>query len=166
MVETRTDAEARGKVWEMIKDIEVAMMVSLDADGHFRSRPMRAQQDSFDGDLWFFTAADSPKTEELRRDGRVLLAYSDPSSQDYVSLSGTAEIVQDAARQKALWSEGMRTWFPKGAEDPAIALIRVRVEGAEYWDSPNSTMVHAYGYVKAVLTGKAPQPGENEKVSF
>ena len=37
---------------------------------------------------------------------------------------------------------------------------------AEYWDAPNSVMVHAYGYVKAVLTGTPPSSGENEKLSF
>ena len=60
----------------------------------------------------------------------------------------------------------MRTWFPKGIDDPEAALLKVAVDGAEYWDAPNSTMVHAYGYLKARLTGESPHPGENEKVSF
>ena len=54
----------------------------------------------------------------------------------------------------------------QGKEDPEVALLKVTVEAAEYWDAPNSTMVHAYGYVKAVLTGESPKPGENRKVSF
>ena len=60
----------------------------------------------------------------------------------------------------------MRTWFPKGQDDPDIALLEVRVEMAEYWDAPSSAMVHAYGYVKAVTTGKPPHPGGNEKVKL
>ena len=47
-----------------------------------------------------------------------------------------------------------------------IALIAVDVEGAEYWDSPSSTVLHAYGYVKAIATGTPPSGGENAKVSF
>jgi hypothetical protein len=27
----------------------------------------------------------------------------------------------------------------------------------EYWDSPNSTMLHLYGYVKAAVTGESPK---------
>ncbi|MGI4794501.1 MAG: pyridoxamine 5'-phosphate oxidase family protein [Janthinobacterium lividum] len=47
-----------------------------------------------------------------------------------------------------------------------MALLKVAIDAAEYWDAPNSTMIHAYGYLKARLTGEAPEPGGNEKVSF
>ena len=30
----------------------------------------------------------------------------------------------------------MKAWFPKGEDDPEIALIRVTAEKAEYWDAP------------------------------
>lgn len=163
MVETRSDAEAKRKVWEMVKDVEIAMMVTEGDDGHLRGRPMRSVNKEFDGVLWFFASAGSAVVHET---GKVLLAYSDPSSQNYVSIAGTAEVVKDVAKQKQLWSEPLRVWFPGGAEDPKIALIRVECEGAEYWDSPSSTLVHAYGYLKAVTTGEPPHPGENDKVDF
>ena len=35
MVETRTDAATQQKVWDMIRDIEVAMMVTMDDEGRF-----------------------------------------------------------------------------------------------------------------------------------
>jgi general stress protein 26 len=167
MVETRTDQEARDKVWEMIKDVAIAMMVTIDEDGHMRGRPMRAvSMKTFEGTLWFFTKQPSPKTEEVQHDDRVLLAYADPSSQNYVSLSGTARVIRDTAKQKELWSEPLRTWFPGGPEAPEVGLLKVEVEGAEYWDSPSSTFIHAYGYVKARLTGEPPQAGANDKVAF
>jgi general stress protein 26 len=167
MVQTRTDQEARAKVWEMIRDVQVAMMVTLDEQGRMRGRPMRAvAMKEFSGALWFFTSQPSPKTTEVQHDDRVLLAYSDPSGQNYVSLSGSAQVIRDPAKQKELWSEPLRTWFPGGPEAPEAALLKVEVEGAEYWDAPSSTFVHAYGYVKARLTGEPPQAGENDKVAF
>lgn len=167
MVETRTDQAARDKVWEMIRDVQVAMMVTLDEEGRFRGRPMRAVKlKEFEGVLWFFTSQPSPKSEEIQHDDRVLLAYSDPSNQNYVSLFGSAQVVRDPQKQKELWSEPLRTWFPGGPDDPNAALLKVEVEGAEYWDSPSSTLVHAYGYVKARLTGEPPKAGENDKVAF
>ena len=39
MAETRTDRDAQNKVWDMIRHIKVATMVTLDAQGHFRGRP-------------------------------------------------------------------------------------------------------------------------------
>ena len=162
----QNDNEARDKVWEMIKDIRVAQMVTKDSTGRLYARPMVAQQDKFHGELWFFTEADSPKIEEIARDPNVLLSYSEPDDQNYVSINGTAEIVTDRTTINNLWSEFLRTWFPKGKEDPNIALICVHVEQAEYWDAPNSKFLHAYGYVKAVVTGKQPDAGDNRKVSF
>ena len=161
---SRTDEQQ--KLFDMIKDIKVAMMTTADPDGSLHSRPMWSVQGKSDNDLWFFTRASAPKTSEIRDNQKVNLAYADPNSQNYVSVAGTAELNRDKGKINELWAEPMRTWFPKGVDDPDIGLIRVRVEQGQYWDSPSSMMVHAYGYVKAVLTGEAPQPGGNEKVDL
>ena len=73
------------------------MMTTVDTDGTLHSRPMHNQEADEHGDLWFFTQIQSPKTTELSRDNEVNLAYSDPSSQTYVSVTGKAEIVRDKA---------------------------------------------------------------------
>jgi general stress protein 26 len=157
------DEQKTGKLWEMIRPIRFAMLTSDDG-GMLRSRPMVASQSDFDGTLWFFTRASSHKVDEVRAHDRVAVSYADPARQTYVSLSGHARLVRDKALIRDHWGEAVRTWFPKGIEDPDIALLRVDVEAAEYWDAPSSAMVHAYGYVKAVTTGKAPNPGDNEKL--
>ena len=161
----KTHAEATQKMWGLIKDIDFAMLTTED-EGHLRARPMVAAQKEFDGNLWFFTRASSHKVDEVQEDSRVGVTYAEPSKQHYVSLSGRARLVRDKGTIEAHWSEAMRTWFPKGTDDPEIAILKVEVEMAEYWDSPSSTMVHAYGYLKAVVTGESPGSGENEKLSF
>jgi general stress protein 26 len=166
MTTTRTDAEAREKVWELVKDVKTAMLVTLAGDG-MRARPMQAAKvDEAAETLWFFTPQPSPKTDEVQQDGRVLLTYADPRGQNYVSVSGTARTMRDTAKQKELWSEHLRTWFPGGPEDPKAGLLQVKADGAEYWDVPNSALIYAYGYLKARITGKAPEPGESAKVDF
>src|SRR5689334_1736047 len=84
-------------------------------------------------------------------DTEVNLAYADPSSQHYVSIFGTAEIVRDKAKIREKWSAGLQAWFPNGVDDPQIALIRVHPVKGEYWDGPNSTVLHLYGAVKAAV---------------
>ncbi len=160
----RNDPNAR-KLYDLIKDMKIAMMTTVDTDGTLHSRPMHSQQADEHGDLWFFTKLPSPKLTEISRDSEVNLAYSDPDRQHYVSVSGKAEIVRDRAKIAEMWSEGMRTWFPGGQDDPTIALIRVHPARGEYWDSPNSTVLHLYGYVKAAVTGESPKP-EQEKVDL
>ena len=158
--------EDRQKVWDLIKDIKVAMMVTQNASHELSARPMAAAQTEFDGKLWFLSRDDTPKLDEIESERNVLLAYSHPSKQDYVSIAGKARVVQDRAKIKELWSEPMRTWFPKGPDDPQIAAIAVDVDSAEFWDAPSSALVYAYGYAKAALTGKPPQAGENKRVTF
>jgi len=157
--------EAKQKLWSMMKDIKFAMLTTDDG-GHLRARPMVAAQDKFDGTLWFFTRASSHKVDEVQSEQQVGVTYADAGQQNYISFSGRASLVQDRPVIAEHWSEAMRTWFPKGKDDPEAALLKVEVEMAEYWDAPSSTMVHAYGYAKAVLTGQSPDPGENRKVSF
>ncbi|MGI4945790.1 MAG: pyridoxamine 5'-phosphate oxidase family protein [Janthinobacterium lividum] len=161
----KTHSEATKKMWSMMKDIGFAMMTTEDGD-NLRARPMVAAQKEFDGSLWFYTRASSHKVDEVQGDQRVGITYAEPSKQNYVSLSGKARLVRDKAAITEHWQESMRTWFPKGTDDPEIALLRVEITEAEYWDAPSSTMIHAYGYVKAVVTGEPPHPGGNEKLSF
>ncbi|HEX2555936.1 MAG TPA: pyridoxamine 5'-phosphate oxidase family protein [Microvirga sp.] len=154
------------KLYELIKDVAIAMMTTIDTDGTLHSRPMHGSKTDEHGDLWFFTRIQSPKITEISRENQVNLAYSDPSGQNYVSVSGKAEIVRDRAKIKELWSEPLRAWFPDGQDDPTIALIRVHPVKGEYWDSPSSTLVHLYGYVKAAVIGESPKPGDQAKVNL
>ncbi|MBV9395750.1 MAG: pyridoxamine 5'-phosphate oxidase family protein, partial [Methylobacteriaceae bacterium] len=110
-------AEDRQKVWELIKGIHVAMLVTQDAGHKLSARPMAAANRDFkDGTLWFFAREGSPKLDELAESRNVLVAYAHPGKQDYVSLSGMARVVRDQKRVKELWSEPARVWFPKGPE--------------------------------------------------
>jgi general stress protein 26 len=160
-----TETNNTDKLWSLIKTVEVAMMVTEDGD-HLRSRPMAMSQTEFDGTLWFFTKADSHKVSEVQADQKVNLAFAHPGKQDYVSVSGTASLVRDSAAVAEHWTDSLKVWFPKGKSDPEIALLKVTVKQAEYWDAPSSTMLHAYGYVKAVLTGESPQPGGHGTVKL
>ena len=164
-MELRTDEAAKKKVHEMISKAKFGMLGTYDAQGNAHSRPMVAVHqgdvDEGEGDeLWFFTRAESRKVDEIGRDPRVLVDYADDGSQNYVSVVGRAEIVADRARIEALWQEPLRTWFPDGTDDPQARLVKVTADSVEYWDSPSSAMVHAYGYVKARMTGEPPSPGD------
>lgn len=166
MPETTNSNEAREKIYEMIKDIKVAQMVTRGRDGSLYARPMWAQQKEHEKDLWFFTEIDSPKIEEIQYNPNIVLSYSDPASQNYVSLSGRAEVTTSQAEIDKRWNESLRAWFPQGKDDNQIALIRFTPESAEYWDAPASKLIHAYGYVKAVVTGEKPEAGDNKKVAM
>ena len=167
MSNDHTAHEGAKKLYDLIKDVKVAMMTTSELDGSLHSRPMWSHTIDEAGDLWFFSRATTGKITELRKDAQVNLAFSDPSSQNYVSVAGRAEVIRDQEKVKELWSEGLRTWFPKGPDDPDIALIRVHPSAGEYWDSPSATVMMLYGYAKARLTGESPaELADNRKVSL
>ncbi len=151
------------KLSELIQDIRIAMFVTQEQDT-LRSRPM-ATHGLENGFLWFFTYKNSHKKSEIEAQPSVNISYQDPSKELYVSVSGNAEIVEDRAKIEELWKPFLKAWFPNGKEDPNIALIRVDISQAEYWDAPSSTMVQLIGMVKAAVTGKPYQAGENKKIS-
>jgi general stress protein 26 len=165
-MDTRTDQAARDKVVALLQDIRVAMMATRGENGLMHARPMATSMTTFEGDLWFFTDNQSPKIAEIERDPEALLTNANESKQHSICVQGQAEVVRDRAKIAELWSEPLRVWFPKGKDDPEIALIKVHVRKAEFWDSPSSAVVYLYGYAKALATGERPSLGESATVRF
>ena len=120
----------------------------------------------FDGDLWFFTYGDTPKVHEIETRPQVNVSFSSPKDQTYVSLSGRAELVRDKAKVHELWSPSLKAWFPDGEDTPDIALLKINVEKAEFWDSPSSPIAHAIGLAKSLVTGQTGSVGDNRKVEL
>ncbi len=154
------------KLREMIKGIEFAMLTTADDDGSLRSRPMATQKVEFDGDLYFFTKAGAPKVDEVERDRHVCVSYAAPEEQCYVSMSGTALLMRDRQKMEELWSPVLKAWFPGGLADPELALLKISVTQAEYWEGPSSTVVYLVGLAKAFVVGETYRPGENEKLDL
>ena len=161
-----THNESVQKLRELIGDVDIAMLTTMDQDQSLRSRPMGTQQTEFDGDIWFFTKAPSGKVKEIEHNSKVNVSYSKPSDQLYVSVSGNAEVSHDRAKMEELWNPLLKAWFPDGLEDPDIALLKIHVDKAEYWDSPSGTLVALAGFVKAIVTGEQADGGENEKINL
>jgi general stress protein 26 len=120
----------------------------------------------FDHRLWFFVAASSAKIEEMNRNfANVGLSYADPARQDYASITGVGEVVRDQERMKGLWSPWVKAWFPRGIDDPDLALLCVTIDRAEYWDAPGSVVKRFYGLSKARITGNTDALGEHRKLT-
>jgi general stress protein 26 len=160
-------AENIQKLWELIKDIQMCMLTTVDEDGSLRSRPMATQKTEFDGDLWFFTGASSAKVDEIYREWQVNASFADPGGNRWVSVSGVARLVRDRQKAEQLWNPFLKAWFPDGLEDPDLALLHVKVHKAEYWDAPHGKVATMLGFVKAVVTGEeADDIAENEKLTL
>lgn len=149
----------------LIKDIRIAMMTTLDKGNYFHSRPMVTHEgDKLEDGLWFITSEKSPKVLELMLKYKVSLTYQKGNS--FAAIAGKGEIIKDKAKLKEIWSPAYNAWFPKGVDDPDICLIKVTPMNAEYWDSPSTSFTYALKVVNNILGKENKEVGEHEKVDF
>ena len=156
-----SDEQTR-RVADLIRDHRIAMLTTRDPSGTLVSRPMALQEVEFDGDLWFFAERDSHPVADIRLQPQVNVGIG--SGGTWVSLTGSAVVVDDVAKKKELWNSGVEAWFPSGPEDPQVVLIKVAGDSAEYWNSPGGRLATAFSFVKAKVTGERIDSGENESV--
>ena len=151
------------RVWDMMDEIDFCMFVT-NASGRLRSRPMSSIIKRDEGYVYFLANARDAKDEEIASDPKILLAYSNGSSQ-FVSAEGTARISADRVLVKRLWNPGAQAFWPAGPDNPDIIAIIVRPSTAEYWDGPG-TVVSSVKFAYALMTGATPAMGENAKVGM
>ena len=157
--------EAIHKIAELVRDIHIAMLTTVSHDGSLHSRPMATQNTPFNGEVVFLTREDSGKVDEIKDDAEVSLCYSD-AKHAFVTMTGRAAISNDRALIAALWNPMYKAWFPEGASDPEIRVLRIRVEQAEYWDAPASALVRKVQVLARAATGGRTNVGEHARVSL
>lgn len=157
-IETGNDDQLR-KLGELIEDTEVAMLTTRADDGSLVSRPLQTLKLDANGELVFFTAADSHKVEELTGDDGVNLAYANHDARRYVSVRGHTRIDRDRAAIDELWSSVQKIFFPEGKDDPNLVVLHVRVRDASYWEAADNFMLRALDFSRAVLSKKPSDLG-------
>jgi general stress protein 26 len=151
------------RVWELMKKIGVAMLVTRDG-GALRARPMWAHLAPDENRIYFLTDARRHKDDEIARDPGINLSFANASDQKYVSVTGRAEISNDRAKIKELFTTAAKAWW-SSADDPTIRVLKITPQDAEFWDS-NGTLVSTIKMVAAAATGSRPDLGDNRKVAM
>lgn len=145
-------------LWGLIKHTRFAMLAHRHADGSLHSHPLTTQnRDLDDGCIYFFVSRRTEVGQRLRADGNVNLAYANVEKDQYVSISGTATILESLQKKKELFNPMAKAWFPGGAEDPDLELVEIRIHTAEYWDVKDSKVTQVYKMAKAAVTGERPK---------
>lgn len=147
----------------IMSSVRTCMLTTISGTGNLHSAPMTTQEAEYDGVSWFIAGRTSETVENLVARPEVNLAYSDASS--WLSLSGTATVVDDDAKKDELWSTFTEAWFPNGKDDPEICVIKVTGSSAQYWESPGRVMTMA-SMIKARVTGSTPDAGESATVDI
>ena len=153
----------QARVWELVEKIGFCMLATRKGQD-IRARPMAAHAEPLENAVYFLTDVEGYKDEEIARAPQVCLAFADSGSQKYVSISGSAEILNDRERIRELWSTPAKAWWDS-AEDPSIRILKVTPAFAEYWDSPGR-IVSTIKMMAAAVTSARPDMGDNAKVKM
>jgi general stress protein 26 len=134
--------EAIKKIKEMVEQAETCFFCSAVVTGESNGdRPMHVQDVDDEGNLWFLSARDSRKNQELAMDPSVRLYFQGSKHSDFMQLNGTATISTDREKIKELWSPIAKTWFTEGVDDPRISVIKVMPSQGYYWDTKHGLAV-------------------------
>ena len=151
------------KAWDLIEKIGFCMLTTRNGSD-LRARPMAAHAERMESAIYFLTDVDGHKDDEIARNPNVCLAFADSKGQKYVSVSGTAQVLNDRARIRDLWATPAKAWWDS-PDDPSIRVLKVTPDFAEYWDSPGRLI----SYVKmaaAAVSNVRPDMGETAKVNL
>ena len=147
--------QAVAKIAELVKKAESCFFcTTVTAHDSVGTRPMAVQEVDDAGNLWFLSADDSHKNEELTRDNHVRLYFQGSAHSDFLLLDGTASVSRDKKRIKELWKPIMKTWFTEGQDDPRITVIQVSPHEGYYWDTKHGMAVAGIKMLIGAATGK------------
>jgi general stress protein 26 len=152
---TRPEVGSIEELRKFLRDFDTAMLVTHTPEGLLRGRPMAVQDPAEvpDCDLWFVTADDSAKTDEIREEQQVNVSCIGKDG-SYVSISATARIDSNSLQVRKLWKSDWKIWLPDEPADGSIALLKLTVERAEYWHPEGGRLRVLYSKVKELFTGE------------
>lgn len=107
----------------------------------FTTRPMSVQKTDDQGNLWFLSASDSNKNQDIQQSPLVQLLFQGSPHSDFLSLSGQASISRDKEMIHELWNPILKTWFTEGEDDARITVIKVIPDEGYYWDTKHAQAV-------------------------
>lgn len=152
---SETDGAAR--LTSLLREFEVAMMVSFSNNGTPHGRPMVIASLEQPLGIWFISRSASEKIKEIKERPDVFVSCQ-RDKDVYLTMYGKAVVVEKPDKVRELWREAFRVWFPDGPDSSDISLVHFIPAEGEYW---NNSGLEGVRYVlevtAAYLSGSTPE---------
>ncbi|QJE01643.1 pyridoxamine 5'-phosphate oxidase family protein [Massilia forsythiae] len=160
-------ADAIKRVKDMTDDAESCFFVTAAATGETNGvRPMSVRKSDDAGNLWFLSASDSHKNQELASNPALKLYFQIGAHSGFLELEGKAEVSQDRSKIKELWNPLLKTWFTEGEDDPRITVIRFVPQTGYYWDNKHGDVVAGVKVAVGAVLGKTLDDSIEGRLTF
>jgi general stress protein 26 len=150
------------RIWDILESNSIGMLTT-GFSGGLRARPLDARPNRKTGEIDFVTDTHGHKDEEIAAKPDVDFAVVVAKDNVYLSITGRATSRRDTAKAAEIWKKADDLWWKGGANDPDVRVLTVTPVLAELWDGPSNSLIAAYEFAKAKVTGDKPLLGENRK---
>jgi general stress protein 26 len=136
---------------ELINDVTFCFAISGADNGDTNARIVQPRKPTDDWAVDFLTNRRCRKVREIRRSGKMTLAYQHERDRGYVCLVGRASIIDDVELKRSRWVPAADRWNPGGPDDPAVVYARLETQRIELWSAVRGVVPEPPGYSAAVL---------------
>ncbi|KAF8303353.1 hypothetical protein DL93DRAFT_2090309 [Clavulina sp. PMI_390] len=150
----------------IIQACKSSMMTTRTASGALVSRAMAPA--SYESLHFNYIANNtSGKFEELQHDPHVNVSFFDPSTTNWISVSGAAKLISDRSVVKQYWSTSVKAWFGDLGDgvhtgddsDPRVSVIEVIPDQITFWEVTRGKVGRAVDIAASAVTGNVASPG-------
>lgn len=156
--------EAKDKIRELAESIDFTMFATALDSQPFHIVPMSTKEVDEEGNIWFLSNKTSTHNQNIQRDSRAHLVYSNKGSMEFLSVYGRASIHTDRAKIKDLYGSADDAWFD-GEDDPLITAIKIEPDYAHYWDTKNGKILSSIKMLGGAITGNQPDLGKEGELN-
>lgn len=148
---------------QLVADHRIAMISTTAPSAELHSRPVRTQEIDDAGTFWFIVSVGADWVAGLSADESVNLSYTDSDDKTWVSVAGSARLLEDSARVDRYRQAGEQSGHR--IEDADVRLLQVQPTTVEYWDAPSGKL-QALAMKAARAIGKDDAPDASGTISL
>ncbi len=123
-------------IGNLIDKQKTAFIASVDGDGFPNMKAMLSPRKR-NGlrEIWFSTNTSSMRVAQYRQNPKASVYFCDRRFFRGAMLTGTMEVLEDAAIKEELWERGDTMYYPKGVTDPDYCVLKFTAQSGRYYSN-------------------------------
>ncbi|WP_283606829.1 pyridoxamine 5'-phosphate oxidase family protein [Faecalispora anaeroviscerum] len=131
--------DAEKTIGNLIDKQNISFISSIDENGFPNTKAMLPPRIREGIRTFYFTTnTSSMRVSQYRSNPKACIYFCDKRFFRGVMLTGTAEVLEDAASKEMVWQEGDTKYYPKSVTDPDYCVLKFTAEAGRYYANFNS----------------------------
>ena len=133
----------------IIIDSNSCVFITLDSNNNPTSRLMDPYIYNNDFEIYLVTNPNSRKVSHIIDDNRITLSFTSKDGESYVSINGTAKLINDLDLKKKFWKKDWTPYYNNLDKD--CILIRITPKSLELVSSSNIVLSDPFTWKPATI---------------